>query len=92
MILFVSDGSPTDDKEVILRLISEQNARLRNTVHIQTFGIGEGNDIRSKTRFVLNYSKELSFPRHMILLEFDNIVNSILSLLEVYTFMHKTAG
>ena len=48
MILFVSDGRPTDrnteeeSKEVILRVISQQNALLRNEVIIQTFGIGDG--------------------------------------------------
>ena len=48
VILFVSDGSPTDEKEEILRVISEQNARLGNYVHIQTFGIGEGKDLGTK--------------------------------------------
>ena len=42
VILFVSDGNPTDEKDEILRVISEQNARLGNTVHIQTFGVGKG--------------------------------------------------
>ena len=48
VILFVSDGRPTDrdtadaSKDAILRVISEENARLNNAVIIQTFGIGEG--------------------------------------------------
>ena len=48
VILFVSDGRPTDrntaeeNKEEILRVISQQNALLRNEVIIQTFGIGDG--------------------------------------------------
>ena len=48
VILFVSDGRPTDrnttaeSKEEILRIISQQNALLRNEVIIQTFGIGDG--------------------------------------------------
>ena len=48
VILFVSDGRPTDrntaeeSKEAILRIISEQNALLGNEVIIHTFGIGDG--------------------------------------------------
>ena len=51
MILFVSDGKPTDrdtaegSQEEILRVISEENAKLSNDVTIQTFGVGEGKDI-----------------------------------------------
>ena len=51
MILFVSDGRPTDrnsaeeSKEEILRIISEQNALLNNEVIIQTFGIGQGRNV-----------------------------------------------
>ena len=53
VILFVSDGEPTDrstmeeSKEEILRVISEQNALLNNDVTIQTFGIGKGNNVDS---------------------------------------------
>ena len=53
VILFVSDGRPTDrstmekSKEEILRVISQQNALLNNDVTIQTFGIGKGNNVYS---------------------------------------------
>ena len=54
VILFVSDGNPTDrdtaeetKEEKILRVISDQNALLNNTVTIHTFGVGKGRDVYS---------------------------------------------
>ena len=41
VILFMSDGKPTDTEDEILNKISEQNAKLNNEVKIQTFGIGK---------------------------------------------------
>ena len=41
LILFVSDGRPTDSKDEILRVISNENAKLNNSVIIQTYGIGQ---------------------------------------------------
>ena len=47
MILFLSDGKPTDREdrvdaqEEILRVISEENAKLNNSVIIQTYGKGQ---------------------------------------------------
>ena len=40
VILFVSDGRPTDSEDDIHRVISQQNAKLKNEVIIQTFGVG----------------------------------------------------
>ena len=46
VILFVSDGLPSDEipgvqrNEEILRVISEENAKLNNLVIIHTYGIG----------------------------------------------------
>ena len=41
VILFLSDGRPTDVEAEILQTISEQNAKLGNQVVINTFGIGQ---------------------------------------------------
>ena len=47
VILFLSDGQPTDRgnlteaEEEILRVISEENVKLNNSVIIQTYGIGQ---------------------------------------------------
>ena len=41
MILFLSDGRPTDNEAEILNTISAENAKLGNQVVIQTFGIGQ---------------------------------------------------
>ena len=55
MILFVSDGRPTDrdsleeNKEEILKITREQNARLGNKVYIQIFDVDEG---KIKKRFL----------------------------------------
>ena len=40
VILFLSDGRPTDNEVEILDTISEQNARIWNQVIIKTFGVG----------------------------------------------------
>ena len=44
VILFMSDGKPTDAEDEILNEISEQNAKLNNEVIIHTFGIGLTDD------------------------------------------------
>ena len=41
VILFLSDGRPTDNGAEILNTISTENAKLGNQVVIQTFGIGQ---------------------------------------------------
>ena len=47
LILFMSDGKPTDGanrmeaQDEILRVIREENAKLNNSVVIQTYGIGQ---------------------------------------------------
>ena len=41
VILFMSDGRPTDNEDEILRVISSENAKLNNSVIIQTYGIGQ---------------------------------------------------
>ena len=40
LILFLSDGRPTDDEAEILNTISTENAKLGNQVVIHTFGVG----------------------------------------------------
>ena len=49
MILFVSDGDPSDSGDDILSVISEENFKLDNSVIIQTFGIGPLASERSRT-------------------------------------------
>ena len=37
----MSDGRPTDSEDEILRVIRNENAKLNNSVIIQTYGIGQ---------------------------------------------------
>ena len=66
VILFVSDGKPTDRETAeestkeILRVISEQNALLNNSVTIQTFGVGKGEKVNSDD---INKCKILHFSK-----------------------------
>ena len=60
VILFLSDGQPTDRgalseaEEEILRVLSEENVKLNNSVIIQTYGIG-----RDKGEYKLVYRARL---------------------------------
>ena len=60
VILFLSDVQPTDREtlseaeEEILRVISEENVKLNNSVIIQTYGIG-----RDKGEYKLEYRARL---------------------------------
>jgi uncharacterized protein YegL len=40
VILFLTDGNPTDDQEEILLLIRRENAKYGNKVVIHTYGLG----------------------------------------------------
>ncbi|KAK2181048.1 hypothetical protein NP493_412g01003 [Ridgeia piscesae] len=42
LILFLTDGAPTDPKATIMQTLREENAKLRNKVTIFTFGFGGG--------------------------------------------------
>ncbi|ELU16667.1 hypothetical protein CAPTEDRAFT_192407 [Capitella teleta] len=41
VILFLTDGQPTDERTIVLSMISQRNAVLGNSVAILTYGLGE---------------------------------------------------
>ena len=57
VILFLSDGRPTDNEAEILNTISTKNAKLGNQVVIQTFGIGQ---------YASQYTQILQSHRHLL--------------------------
>ena len=42
LILFLTDGEPTDNKDAIMKTLRDENAKLGNKVIMFTFGFGEG--------------------------------------------------
>ena len=43
VVLFLTDGQPTDPKESVMREIVESNAMLGNQAIFMAYGIGDGN-------------------------------------------------
>ena len=42
LILFLTDGEPTDNKDTIMKTLRDENAKIGNKVIMFTFGFGEG--------------------------------------------------
>lgn len=40
VLIFLSDGVPTDDESSILSILKERNAKLNHTVIVMTYGLG----------------------------------------------------
>ena len=65
IILFLTDGDPTDDRGLIFKTIRDRNLELNNSVIIFTFGIGTPNpeiltDIANQNTTKYGYSRNAS--------------------------------
>ena len=86
----MSDGDPTDkSQEEILQVISEENAKLNNSVIIQTYGIGQG---QSKSRFLLCNRIKIFCPQKLQIKKYMCVLDELMKNIAAQTRANESAG